>query len=142
MKKSIFIGGKIRELDFALPSVLEGEMRKDLTSFLKQDQEVPFMVTANSKSKRVTFLWPIHLKPDYKHDWDQDPDKIREEFVYIITGHRFGYLPQYPGYYYHIKLGEFYSFYRKLCKMKGASKFKDVLVKKIPDKGIELVLTF
>ena len=62
MKKSIFICGKIRELDFAQPSMFEGEMRKDLTSFLKQDQEVPFMVTANSKSKRVTFAefqWDI-----------------------------------------------------------------------------------
>ena len=70
MKKSIFIGGKIRELDFAQPSMFEGEMRKDLTSFLKQDQEVPFMVTANSKSpwlllpyqaRRVLFVLPQAL---------------------------------------------------------------------------------
>lgn len=142
MKKKIYLGGKIREFDFAQPFVFEREMRTDLTSFLEQDQEVPFMVTVDSKSKKVAFLWPIHLKPDYKHSLDQDPDKIREEFIYIITSHRFGYLPQYPGYYYHIELSEFYSFYRKLCRINGASKFKDVQIKKIPNRGIEMVLTF
>ncbi len=51
MKKKIYVGGKIRELDFAQPSMFEGEMRKDLTSFLKQDQEVPFMVTVDSSKQ-------------------------------------------------------------------------------------------
>ena len=142
MKKKIFLCGKVKELDFAKPELFELEMRRDVTVFLKQKNVVNFQVFVDQAKKEVSFKWPIGIKEDYKHDLDSDPQKIREEFIYYITGgYTPGFTPQFPNTYYHWRLDDFYNFYRELSKHFKASRFKDIKFKKQPT-IIELILTF
>lgn len=142
MKKKIFLCGKVRELDFAKPELFELEMRRDVTVFLKQKNVVNFQVFVDQAKKEVSFKWPIGIKEDYKHDLDSDPQKIREEFIYYITGgYTPGFTPQFPNFYYHWGLEDFYNFYRELSKHFKASRFKGIEFKKQPTL-IELILTF
>ena len=55
MKKKIFLCGKVRELDFAKPSIFELEMRRDVTGFLKQKNVVNFQVFVDQAKKEVSF---------------------------------------------------------------------------------------
>ena len=142
MKKKVFLCGKVRELDFAKPSIFELETRRDVTVFLKQENVVHFQVFVDQAQKEVSFKWPIGIKEDYKHDLDSDPQKIREEFIYYITGgYTPGFTPQFPNTYYHWSLDDFYNFYRELSKHFKASRFKGIEFKKQPTL-IELILTF
>lgn len=117
-------------------------MRRDVTVFLKQKNVVIFQVFVDQAKKEVSFIWPIGIKDEYKHTLDSDPQMIREEFIYYITGgYKPGFLPQFPNFYYHWRLEDFYNFYRKLSRQFKASRFKDIKFKKQPTM-IELILTF
>lgn len=141
MKKKVFLMGEVHELDFAKPAVFEQAMRKILTTKFKL--EVAFKVFTNPTKKAVSFLWPICVKDEYKHEKDNDPDIIRDEYVDIITGgHSLVYFPRDPNYYFFMERDEFYSLYRDLCKNYKASKFKHIELRKQPDVGVELLLTF
>ena len=139
--KKIWLMGKLRYLEYEVPSDFEWSVNYELKTIANGQDLSGFKVTLDEANNSVKFWWPIILK-----DFKDKKESLPEPLMWLILGKGrspFGMtVAHFPGFLYSFYIPDIIEDYKKLARQNHASRIKGMTLTHSNTRGMEMELQF
>ncbi len=139
--KKIWLMGKLRYLEYEVPSDFEWSVNYELKTIANGQDLSGFKVTLDEANNSVKFWWPIILK-----EFRDNKESLPEPLMWLILGKGrspFGMtVAHFPGFLYSFYIPDIIEDYKRLARQNHASRIKGVVLSHSNTRGMEMELQF